>query len=193
VRDVALVVVLVAAAAGCGGKSTDEQAAYRGTVLADQPAAPAFTLRDQNGRAVSLAAQRGRWVIVTFLYTSCPDVCPVIAGNLNAALKSAPGRDADLRVLSVSVDPARDKPAAVRRYVRQHRLAPAFRWLLGTPAQLQPVWHAYRVAVLPGPKGTITHSTFELLIDPQGRERLVYDSSVQTADVVHDLGRIAEG
>lgn len=116
----------------------------------------------------------------------------MIAGNLNAALASAAARRAGLRVLSISVDPARDTPAAARRYARQHRLAPAFLWLLGSRAQLERVWRAYRVAVLPGPKRTITHSTRELLIDPQGRERLVYDSTVQTADVVHDLDRLVE-
>ena len=67
---------------------------------------------DQNGSRVTLAAQRGHWVIVTFLYTYCPDVCPVIAGNLNAALGAPPHAAAGLRVLSVSVDPARDTPAA---------------------------------------------------------------------------------
>ncbi len=180
-------------AAGCGGSGADAQASYRGTVLPERPAAPSLALRDQHGRTVTLAGQRGRWVLVTFLYTYCPDVCPVIAGNLNAALRSAPARRAGLRVFSVSVDPARDTPAAVRRYARQHRLAPSFLWLLGTRAELRKVWDAYRIAVLPGAKGTITHSAPSLLIDPEGRERLVYDSTVQTADVVHDLDRLAEG
>jgi protein SCO1/2 len=134
-----------------------------------------------------VAGQRGHWAIVTFLYTTCPDVCPVIAGNLNTALGSAAARKAGLKVLSVSVDPARDTPAAARRYARDHRLAASFLWGLGTKAELQKAWRAYRVAVLPGKKGTITHSTFELLVDPQGRERLVYDSLVKPADVVHDL------
>jgi protein SCO1 len=142
---------------------------------------------------VTLADQRGHWVMITFLYTYCPDVCPVIAGNLNAALRSAPARRGGLKVLSVSVDPARDTPAAVRRYVREHRLAPAFLWLLGTRAELERVWRAYRVAVLPDPGGTITHSSFELLIDPEGHERLVYDSGVKTADVVHDLAQLVDG
>jgi cytochrome oxidase Cu insertion factor (SCO1/SenC/PrrC family) len=92
----------------------------------------------------------------------------------------------------VSVDPARDTPAAVRRYARDHRLLPSFHWGLGTSAELKQVWRSYRVAVLPGKKGTVTHSTFELLVDPQGRERLLYDSTVQGADVVHDLNLIAK-
>ncbi len=191
-RAAVAAVALTAALAGCGGSGSDDQSSYRGGLVAERTAAPNFALRDQHGRGVTLAGQRGHWVIVTFLYTYCPDVCPVIAGNLNAALHSQPARRAGLRVLSVSVDPVRDTPAAARRYVREHRLVPSFLWLLGTRAQLQQVWRDYRIAVLPGPKGTITHSAVQLLIDPEGRERLVYDSTVQTADVVHDLNRLVE-
>jgi protein SCO1/2 len=185
-----LAALFAALVAGCGGSGSNDQASFRGTLLPDRPAAPNFALRDEHGHLVTLTGQRGRWVVVTFLYTTCPDVCPVIAGNLNAALRSAAARQAGLRVLSVSVDPVRDTPAAARRYARQHGLAPSFLWLLGNRPRLQRVWRAYRIAVLPGSKGSITHSTVELLIDPQGRERLVYGSTVKTADVVHDLGAI---
>ena len=185
-----LLLVLVLAAAGCGGGGSsggDDPGRFRGLVLEDRPVAANFRLRDQDGRLVSLADQRGRWVLMTFLYTWCPDVCPVIAGNLNQALRSAPAKQAGLRVLSVSVDPARDTPAAARKYARDHRLLPTFRWLLGTRAELARVWDAYDVAVLPGPKRTVSHSAIQLLIDPEGHERLVYDSRVQAADVVADL------
>ena len=190
-RRAAALAALVVVAAGCGG-SGDEHAAFRGSELEERPAAPDLSLRDQHGREVTLSDQRGRWVIVTFLYTYCPDVCPVIAGNLNAALRSVPGRQAGLRVLAVSVDPRRDTLPAVRRYARRHRFLPGFHWLIGSRAELRRVWRSYKVAVLPGPKGTITHSTFQLLVDPQGRERLVYDSTAQTADVVHDLRLLAD-
>jgi protein SCO1 len=137
-----------------------------------------------------MGAQRGHYVIVTFLYTRCPDVCPVIAGNLNRALQSRAARRSGLRVLAVSVDPRHDTAAAVRRYVRERRLLPSFRYLIGTRARLERVWRLYHVSALAGPKGTVTHSTFELLVDPEGRERIVYDSTVRAADVVHDLMRL---
>jgi protein SCO1/2 len=183
-----LALVLLAGCGGGGGESAD----YRGTPVAEEIEAPAFALRDQGGRRVSLADYRGRWVIVGFLYTSCPDVCPVITLNLNNAIATPEGRRARLAVLTVSVDPARDTAAAVRRFARAHRLRADYRYLIGREAELAPVWRAYHVAILPGPKGSITHSTFQLLIDPEGRERLAYDSTVRAADVAHDLALLTE-
>jgi cytochrome oxidase Cu insertion factor (SCO1/SenC/PrrC family) len=71
--------------------------------------------------------------------------------------------------------------------VREHRLLPTFRWALGTQQELQQVWQAYNIAVLPDVKDTVSHSTVQLLIDPTGHERLVYDANVQAADVIADL------
>jgi protein SCO1/2 len=186
-RSLALLALAAAPAlAGCGGGGPAAPA-YRGIEVPDSPPAPDFTLKDEHGRTVTMAGQRGHWVLMTFLYTYCPDVCPVIAGQLNAALRSAPARSVGLRVLSVSVDPRRDTPAAARKYARDHRLLPTFSWLLGSRSELKRVWDAYDIAVLAGPKQTVTHSAVQLLIDPEGRERLVYDSEVKTADVVADL------
>jgi protein SCO1/2 len=181
---------VVALASGCGGgggSSSGDDSAIQGILLPEKPKAPNFRLHDQNGRLVSLDAQRGRWVVMTFLYTWCPDVCPVIAGNLNAALRTATAKQARLQVLAVSVDPRRDTPPAARKYVRVHHLLPTFRWLLGSEQDLQPVWQAYNVVVMPGAKKTVSHSTINLLIDPTGHERVVYDSSVKPSDVVSDL------
>jgi protein SCO1 len=188
-RSAALLALLAVAVAGCGGGggSSVDGPAFKALAVVDDTDAPAFSLRDEHGRAVSMDAERGRWVLLTFLYTTCPDVCPVIAGNLNQALRSPVARRTGLRVISISVDPKRDTPAAARRYAREHGLLPTFRWALGTRAELARVWDAYDVAVLPGPKRTVSHSALQLLVDPEGRERLVYDSTVKAADVVHDL------
>lgn len=97
--------------AGCGGSAKPE---LRGTELTSRPSAPNFALVDQAGHTVTMAAQRGRWVVVTFLYTRCPDVCPLIAAQLNRALEANIGREVGLRVLAVSVDPRRDTPKAAQ-------------------------------------------------------------------------------
>jgi protein SCO1/2 len=189
------------AAAGCGassngGEARKAQAAvqpstFRGTAIPGKPLrAPDFTLRDQDGRLVRLSSLRGRYVVVSFLYTHCPDVCPVIADNLNRALHRLGAKRDDVRMLAVSVDPTGDRPASVHRFVRAHRLLPQFRYLTGTRKQLQPIWKAYHLVVQPGT--TVMHSAFEVLVDKQGNERLLYDAQVKAADVVHDL-RALEG
>ena len=187
-RRAAIVLALATFCAGCGGAA---KPAFNGTELTPPSAAPNFALHDQDGRTVTVAGQRGHWTVVTFLYTKCPDVCPLIAASLNGALRSETGRTARLRVLAVSVDPARDTQAAVHRYAIEHRLAPAFHFLIGSSSQLERVWASYHVAAQPGPRGSITHSTFEILIDPQGRERLLYDATITTAGLVGDLSKLA--
>jgi len=177
--------------AGCGssssGEAKDASAAvqtprFRGSAIPGKPLpAPDFALRDHDGRLVRLSKLRGRFVVVSFLYTHCPDVCPVIADNLNRALARSRG----LTVLAVSVDPKGDTPASVHRFVRAHRLGAGFRYLTGTRAQLQPIWNAYHLAVMPGT--TVAHSAFEVLVDRRGDERLLYDAQVKGADVAHDL------
>jgi len=190
-----LALVLLAASCGSGTKTPREAAAtthaatFRGTEIQGPPIdAPSFALRDQDGKVVRLGAQRGRAVVVAFLYTKCPDVCPVIAGNLNTALRRLGPLRAKARVIAVSVDPKNDTPTAVKRYVKAHRLVPEFRFLTGTKKQLAPVWNRYHVAVIANASGaTVGHTTFEVLVDGHGLERALYDSHVSAADVVHDV------
>jgi protein SCO1/2 len=190
--SLALLLALIAAACG-SSKGPDAAAtttsAFRGTEIpSPRIDAPDFALRDQDGKVVRMAGQRGRAVVVAFLYTKCPDVCPLIAGNLNAALRRLGPLRPGTRVLAVSVDPKNDTPVAVRRYVRAHRLVPEFRYLTGTRAQLGRVWKAYHVAVVENASGsTVGHTTFEVLVDARGVERALYDSHVSAADVVHDV------
>ena len=178
--------------AGCG--ATKKQAAtaptFRGATVVDPATAPDFALRDQAGRLTRMSAQRGRYTLVTFLYTHCPDVCPLLAAHLNTALRQlGPGTG----VLAVSVDPKRDTALAVHRFVATHGLVPAFRYLTGTAAQLKPVWAAYHVASDPQHGTTaVAHSAYVLLVDPQGVERLVYDSNVKASDIVHDIDALKE-
>jgi len=179
-----LLLALVALCAGCGGS---KKQTFVGDALIPPPVAPGFTLHDDAGRAVSLASQRGHYVIVTFLYTHCQDVCPIIAGNLNRALKTPTAQAAGLTVLAVSVDPKGDTAAAVRTYVKERGLVPKFHYLIGTHAQLAPVWAGFHIGVEAGVNGVVGHSSAEFLIDPTGHERLLYGKGVEPASIVSDL------
>lgn len=186
--SILLIVLAALVLAGCGSASKPNISApttprVGGAVISSKPAAPAISLRDDRGRRITLAQFRGTWVAVAFVYTHCPDVCPLIARSLNAALAKAP----DLRVVAVSVDPKGDTPAAVRAFIRAHRLRDTFHYLIGPRARLSPVWRAWHVATVPGPADVVSHSSFVVLVDPNGRERAYYDSGISAADVLHDL------
>ncbi len=187
---------LAAALAGCGGSadagapaaSGPPPSTFRGSELRPPLRTTEFRLRDQDGKLVSLSQQRGRVAVLAFLYTRCPDVCPLIAQNLNFALRQLSAAErAQVRVLAISVDPKGDTPAAVRRFVHEHRLVPEFRYLTGTRQQLSRVWRAYHLAVRPGKLDSVDHSAYELLVDQQGRGRAIYDAQVEAKDVAHDV------
>jgi protein SCO1/2 len=193
VRRIALTAAAALLLAGCGSSTsappaTSTQASrFEGAALAKQTPALEFALTDQAGRTVRLSAQRGRFVLVTFLYTNCPDVCPLIASNLNTALRELGPRRSQVRVLAVSVDPKGDTPAAVRSYARTHRLLPQFRYLIGTPAELRRVWARYDVLAVERKPDLVDHVAYTVLVDREGKRRVVYDSQVKAQQVVHDL------
>jgi protein SCO1/2 len=192
VRRIALTAAAALLLAGCGGSkgaapTTARASQFAGTALVKQTPAPDFALKDQAGRVVRLSAERGRFVLVTFLYTNCPDVCPLIASNLNTALRELGPRRKEVRVLAVSVDPKGDTPAAVRAYARAHRLVPQFRYLIGTPAELRRVWARYDVLAVARKPDLVDHVAYTVLVDRKGKRRVVYDSQVKALQVVHDL------
>jgi protein SCO1/2 len=188
-RRIALAVALASLLAGCGGSKSTRQSGsgFAGTEISPPLAAPPFALHDQHGQLVRLSGLRGKDVLVTFLYTHCPDVCPLIATNLNVALRELGPARRDVRVVVVSVDPKGDTPTSVRRFIRAHRLLPQFHYLTGTRTQLAPVWRRYHIAVAGGPEDTVNHSAYTMLVDASGQERVLYDAQVKPAQVVHDV------
>ena len=131
---------------GCGSSSAtkiegpthelEEHLGFAGAALSRRGRRSRSRSTTPTGTPVTLAGQRGRYVLVTFLYTHCPDVCPLIAANLNAALRTLGAGTKHVRVLAVSVDPKGDTAAAVRAYRTRMHLLPQFRYLIGTRAEL---------------------------------------------------------
>lgn len=190
----ALLLLAVLSACGSGG---DEGAAttaavsdspFLGAELPPEPA-PEIALEDADGKPVRLSDERGNIVLVTFIYTKCPDVCPLIAENLNRALEQLGRHRKSVRVLAVSVDPKGDSPARVRAYAAIHRLRPEFTYALGTKKELEPVWSAYDVlAFAADPEsGVVDHTAQTLLVDEEGMLRLAYPVDVTADEVVHDV------
>jgi protein SCO1/2 len=149
--------------------------------------APDFTLTDGvSGRAVTLSSHRGQVVALTFLYTTCPDVCPLTATRFRSAQDELKADASRVTFIAVSVDPDRDTPEAVRVFSAAHGLASNWYYLVGGRAQLAPVWAAYGIGVQAG-NTTVTHNDAVYLIDRTGRERVLLHSEDLGADLVNDL------
>ena len=196
-RLIIAAVLAAGVAAGCGSgatapvnvaQETAAQTGLMGTPVASGTTATDFALRDQDGRLVRLSSERGKPVLVTFLYTHCPDVCPLIAENLNTALRRLGSARDDVRVIAVSVDPRNDTPEAVRQFVAEHHLLPQFRYLTGTAEELAPVWQAYNVLVEPRSSlEQLSHGSFTLLVDEKGNPVAYYDPQTPAGTFAHDL------
>ena len=154
----------------------------------DHPSkAPDFALRDQHGALVRLAHEQGNVVLVTFLYTHCPDLCPVTAGNLNTALGLLGAARKHVAVLAISVDPKGDTKAAVKQFVREHRLRPEFHYLTGAWTTLARIWQRYDVTPVKPNGPDPDHTLYILVLDRHGITRVLFDSLAQPAAIAHDV------
>jgi len=144
-----------------------------------------FGLRDEHGKLVRLRDMRGRPTVVTFLYTTCRDSCPLTTQQIRQALDDL---GHDVPVIAVSVDPKNDTPRRARAFEREQGLAGRMRWVLGTSAQLRRIWRDYGVA----PQNAESeHSASTVLLDATGRQRIGFATSVLTPDgLAHDIAAL---
>jgi len=129
-----------------------------------------FALRDQDGRVATMREYRGRTVVVTFMYSTCQDTCPLTAQQIRGALDDL-GAGRQVPVLAISVDPAGDTSLHVRRFMLDQRMRGRMRYLVGTLAQLAPIWRAYGIQ----PQGQgYEHTASTVIVDGSGRQRVGY-------------------
>ena len=194
-----LVLAILLATCGGGGPT------LTGTDL-DQTPAPNFTLTDQHGKPFQLSSVQGKAVALAFIYTNCPDICPLITQHLNAAYQQLP---ADIQnkvaLVAVTVDPERDTPEVLRKYSETHGAGNNANWhaLTGDRATLTPVWQGYAINPLspgklgdpslgsgsttPGPDDIQSHTDAIYIIDPQGRERVLMHSDSDPKAIADNL------
>jgi protein SCO1/2 len=173
------------AAAWIAGERTAERAGFAGALRPPTARGAELTgLRDEDGRAVSLRALRGRPVVVTFLYTRCEDSCPVIADQVRSALDEL---DEDVPAIAVSVDPEGDTRARAKRFLVEHRLLGRMSYLTGDEAALARQWRAYGIQPQAVKEGE-DHSVYVVLLDGQGRQRIGFPYDRLTPeDLAHDI------
>ena len=140
--------------------------------------APNFTLTDQNGQRVWLAQFKGQPVVLTFMYTHCPDVCPLAAERIHSTMQSLGSAAQKVAVLAVSTDPARDNAGAAVTFSQEHNLQGQNYWhfLIGSQQSLAPVWSSYSIYAKQMQQ-TTSHTSAIYVIDKQGNERVYLDSS----------------
>ncbi len=176
---------------GCAGMGRAD-ARFQGTSLHAGPA-PAITLTDDLGQSWSLADQHGTTVAVFFGYTHCPDTCPLTLAKLTRAVAQQGANSANVEIAFVTVDPERDTPAVMHRYIAHYSGAHIV-GLTGTRSQVEQVERAYHVWAqrIPGKHAGIddyddAHSSVVYLIDRDGNQRVMHDDddSLQafTADI----------
>ncbi|MGH2895483.1 MAG: SCO family protein, partial [Solirubrobacteraceae bacterium] len=155
-----------------------------------RPAPAITTLRDQTGAHFTLASLRGRPVAVEFFDSHCKAECPLAGRALAASERALPAAQRPVLVV-VSVNP-QDTRASVRTAIRSWGLAglAPWHWLMGTHAQLWPVWSAYHIFVKPV-RGDISHTEALYLLDRHGDERSGYLFPYLPASVSHDMRVLA--
>jgi protein SCO1/2 len=165
-------------------------AAWRGQGAAGaQSIGGAFTLASTDG-PVTDKDFRGRWMLIYFGYTHCPDACPTTLNDMAEMLDKLPKADRDRVVpLFITVDPDRDTPAIIGDYAKA--FGPQFIGLSGTQAQVTQAEHAYRVYAakhpLKGQDYAMDHSSVVYLMKPDGSFSSVFTESESPADMAQRL------
>jgi len=141
-----------------------------------------FQMTDQNGRAVDQSILNGKWSLVFFGFTYCPDFCPTTLATIEATQALLGDEARDLQTIFVSVDPERDTPQALKAYLESDGFPDGVVGLTGTPEQVEATARAYRAVyqkVGEGEAYTVNHSLTVYLMGPDGQFR---------SALAHDLG-----
>jgi protein SCO1/2 len=206
------VTVVALVAAGCGGSGQGADSASAGGKLATPPgkltagrfagttaspskSAPPLRLENALGREVDIDQFRGKAVLVTFVYTQCPDVCPLLVGNFRTAQSELGPQAEDLQIIAVSVDPEGDTPVAVARFLNAHLMTDQMEYLIGSRSELEKVWSDWGVASRASPRNNdpdfVEHSALVYGISADGRITTLYPAQFEPAQIVHDVPILA--
>jgi len=157
--------------------------------------APPLALRNYLGEPVNIADYKGKKaVLVTFLYTHCPDVCPLITSQLRVAQNlMGPATATKAQIIAVSVDPTGDTRAAVAAFLARHEMTGRMKYLVGSAHELAAVWSAWGVGSERDAQNPqfVNHSGLIFGIGASGKRITLYAPSFQPSEVAHDVPLLA--
>lgn len=200
----ALVVIVVIAGGvallSSGGKSSSQRlpgnvqsatsASFRGSVATPAADAPALELHNYLGQKINIDQYHGKALLVTFLYTHCPDVCPLITANLHVAQSMlTPALTARTQIVAVSVDPRGDTPKAVAAFLAHHKMTGRMQYLIGSASELGHVWSNWNVGSEQDAQQPelVNHSGLVYGISAGGKITTLYAANFKPSDIAHDV------
>jgi protein SCO1 len=188
-------IALLAVGGSSATKPKQTRAGFAAEGLLSPPRpAPPLALRNYLGQPVNLDAYRGKAVLVTFLYTHCPDVCPLITSNLRVAQNlMGPSTSSKAQIIAVSADPRGDTPKAVAAFLALHEMTGRMQYLIGSPSQLARVWKAWGVGSEQDKQqpGLVNHSGLVYGITASGKRLSIYAANFQPSEIAHDVPVLA--
>jgi protein SCO1 len=164
------------------GDTTTASSAFEGARMPPGIRTPDFRLQTQDGETVSMRDFRGSPVVVTFLYTTCEDTCPIQAQTIRGALDQL---GHDLPALAIAVDPPRDTADRAKAFLSEQRALGRIDFVLGSRKQLKPLWDGFFIR----PQSiTEEHQARTTLVDAKGYQRVGFPGSEATPErLAHDL------
>ena len=167
----------------------------QGVVVENPTPKPSFTLTDTEGNPYDFVKEtEGKVALLYFGYTTCPDICPVHMAQIAEVIEQYPQLSREIEVVFVTVDPDRDPPETLRRYLSNFN--PNFTGLTGTPEELEAAQLAANVPVATfdgdGPDYAVNHAAWVIAYAPDGLNHAIYPFGTRQSQWNNDLRILAE-
>ena len=151
-----------------------------------------FALQALDGKDVSDADFHGKWLLIYFGYTFCPDVCPTTLSQIGTALDALGPKAKDFQAVFITLDPARDKMQVMKDYMKS--FDPRILGLRGEPDDIEAAAKSFHVYYRPRSLGngqyTVDHSSYIYVIDPKGKFTELLTGDLPGHPLVEDLRKL---
>jgi protein SCO1 len=178
----------------CGGSSSDSPSPSFAGLRAKPPKpVPPLALNDSLGHRVNIDSYRGKAVLVLFIYTHCPDICPLMVGHLHAAQHELGSEASKVQIIAVSVDPKGDTPKTVRAFLRARQMTGRMEYLIGSRPQLERTWKAWGIGAKVDKHNPdlVEHSAEVVGVSASGKITTLYPANFNPRMIVHDVPLLA--